>query len=177
MQFLRPEALAALHRWRDAIAGLALIALGGFWAGGGRGVLAYLGVALLVPGAALVISGIRRARFLGARQGQGPGIVLVDEGEITYMGPLSGGTVALAELDRLVLDPSGRPSHWVLERDGHPALHIPVNADGAEQLLDAFVLLPGLRTGRMLEKMAEGPGYPTVIWQRETARRPGLPLH
>ncbi len=172
MNFIRPEARAAMSKWRDLLIGLALIAAGLLWLGSAHGFLVYVAGAVTLLGAVLAFDGLRRGRFLMARVGQGPGVVVVDEGEVTYLGPLSGGSVALAELDRLVLDPTGRPAHWVLESAGQPALHIPVNAEGADALFDAFALLPGLRTGHMLDQLNAHAPHASVIWERNPTRPP-----
>lgn len=173
MSFIRPQARAAIWRLREVLAGLALAGLGAFWAMGPGGLLGGIGLVLVVLGGALVVVGVPRARFrIGAG---GPGVVQVDEGQITYFGPLSGGAAAVAELERLALDPSGTPAHWLLDRPGQPVLAIPVNAEGAEALFDAFATLPGLKVNRMLAELKAGGRDPVVIWERHP-RRP-LRLH
>lgn len=175
MSFFRPEARAALRRWREVILAAALAALGLWWILGAGGILAWLGWALIVIALATLVMGIQRARF--RQGGGGPGVVVVDEGRIAYLGPLTGGVVATAELERLTLDPTARPPHWILEQPGAPPLFIPVNAEGAEGLFDAFALLPGLRTGRMLDELAGRSARPVVIWERRGARPAVHRLH
>lgn len=175
MSFIRPEARAALARWREALAGAAVTALGLYWALGQHGLLGWIGWLLVPAGAGIAVIGVQRARF--RITGQGPGVVLVDEGEITYMGPLSGGSVSVPDLERLVLDPSARPAHWVLEQPDRPILHIPVNAEGAGDLFDVFATLPGLRTERMLAELNRGGSHPVVIWERTPLRPAHLRLH
>jgi len=109
--------------------------------------------------------------------GGGPGVVQVDEGRILYFGPLSGGTVAAADIERLTLDPTARPAHWVLEHAGQPPLFIPVNAAGAEALFDVFSALPGLKTERMLGELRRRARHPVVIWERRRLRPVGQRLH
>ncbi|TDK43775.1 hypothetical protein [Antarcticimicrobium luteum] len=179
MSFIRPEARAALHRWREALTGAALVALGLYWALVTGGLLGWIGWLLIPAGAGIAVIGVQRARFraTGPGRGQGPGVVLVDEGEITYMGPLSGGSVSVPDLERLVLDPSARPAHWVLEEPGRPILHIPVNAEGASALFDVFAALPGLRTERMLAELNRGGAHAVVIWERRPLRPAHQRLH
>lgn len=99
MSFLRPEAEQALWRWREVLAGVGL-ALLGLWLILRVGyLLDFVGVPALAGGAALIWLGFQRARFRGGDGG--PGAVTVDEGEITYFGPLTGGSVALRELESL----------------------------------------------------------------------------
>lgn len=167
MGLVRPGAAAALARWRAVLAGAAAAGLGLWWVLTSWGLLVWTGWVLVAAGLALALAGVQRARF---RTGAGgPGVVVVDEGEITYMGPLTGGSAALAEVDRLVLDRTARPPHWLLERAGAPALAIPVNAEGAEALFDAFAALPGLRTERMLAELGNRGPHPVVIWARRGA--------
>jgi hypothetical protein len=163
MSFLRPEAKAALWRWRELLAAAGLGALGAWWTFGTGGLLGWIGAALIALAGAIAVIGLQRGRFrMGAG---GPGVVVVDEGEITYLGPLTGGSIAVAGIDRLALDPTARPAHWVLGRAGAMPLCIPVNAEGAEALFDAFATLPGLRTERMLAELGNGAA-PVVIWER-----------
>lgn len=171
MNFIRPEAKAAIRRWREVLIGGAVVLLGLSWAVGPRGLLGWVGWGLIIGGLVFVVVGLQRGRF--RKGGGGPGVVSVDEGRITYFGPLSGGSVAASELERLALDPTAKPAHWVLQQPGQPDLFIPVNAEGAEALFDAFSTLPGLRTERMLAELNGHPVHPVVIWER----RPMRPAH
>ncbi len=164
MSFVRPELRDAAMRWREVLCAVGLVLLGLWWLLGAGGLLAWVGVALIIGGAALALVGLQRARF--RRQGGGPGVVQVDEGQITYFGPLGGGSVAVADLVRLTLDQRGQPDHWVLEQNGAAPLSVPVNAEGADALFDVFATLPGLRTARMLAQLRARSALPVVIWQR-----------
>tara|TARA_R110002049_G_scaffold29972_2_gene102017 strand:+ start:104423 stop:104950 length:528 start_codon:yes stop_codon:yes gene_type:complete len=175
MSFLRPEAQAGLWRWREALVGGALAVLG-LWLVLGPGLLlAFPGYGLMALGAALVWLGAQRARFRGADDGAGA--VQVDEGEITYFGPLTGGTVSLRELQRLSLDRQLFPAHWRLEPKDAAPLLIPVNAAGSDALFDAFAVLPGLRTERMLFELRKTRHDAVVIWEREATRPAHAVLH
>jgi len=164
MTFFRPEATAALWRWREVLIGAALAVLALWWLAGPRGLLGLLAPALLVAAGALIMVGLQRGRFRGA--GGGLGTVQVDEGQVTYFGPLTGGAVALREMSRLMLDGAQRPAHWRLEQPDHAPLMIPVDADGADALFDAFASLPGLKTEHMLGQLRAAPGKPVLIWER-----------
>ncbi|MBK0326437.1 hypothetical protein I5535_03935 [Rhodobacteraceae bacterium F11138] len=164
MSFVRPEARAMVLRWREVLCGAGLILIGLWWILGAGGLLAWVGGVLILGGAALALIGFQRARF--RRQGGGPGVVQVDEGQITYFGPLGGGTVAIADLTRLSLDTRGMPDHWMLEQNGAAPILIPVNAEGSDALFDVFAALPGLRTAHMLAQLRARPACPVVIWQR-----------
>ncbi|MHA7851745.1 hypothetical protein [Roseovarius sp.] len=168
MSFVRPEATAALWRWREVLAGGAVLAVGLWWAFGTVGLLHWLGYVIAAAGAVLVAAGVQRGRF---RSGQdGPGVVTVVEGQIAYFGPLTGGMVALGELSQVSLDPTGRPQHWILSQPGQPDLAIPLTASGADALFDAFATLPGIRTEHMLAQMKRHGNAPVIIWQKSYPR-------
>lgn len=175
MSFIRPEARATIWRWREALCGAGLLLLGFWWMSGPGGLLGWVGGGLCLAGLALLLIGTQRARF---RSGAGgPGVVQVDEGQITYFGPLSGGTVAVPDLRRLTLDATGRPAHWALEQSGQPPLFIPVNAEGADALFDVFAALPGMRTQRMLNELQRRRAHQVVIWQHPTQTDEAKRLH
>ncbi len=175
MSFIRPEARTAIWRWREVLIGAGIAMLGLSWVLGPGGLLGWVGWLLIGAGLALVVVGIQRTRFRA--NSDGPGIVTVDEGQITYFGPLTGGAVAVSEFERLTLDPTAKPPHWVLQQPGQPPLHIPINAKGAETLFDVFATLPGLRTEYMLGAL-NGPGtQPVMIWERNRDRVMLQPLH
>ncbi|QEW18740.1 hypothetical protein LA6_000915 [Marinibacterium anthonyi] len=175
MSFIRPEARAHLMRWREVLIGGAMALVGLSWAMGPGGLLGWLGWVLVAAGAALVVTGVRRMRF--RRDGLGPGVVQVDEGRISYFGPLEGGAVSASELERVILDPTNFPPCWVLEQPGWPPLHIPVNASGSDALFDAFGALPGLDTRRLLSHLNRKAPMPVVVWERRTARPHNYRLH
>ncbi|KNG94674.1 hypothetical protein [Pseudaestuariivita atlantica] len=168
MSFIRPEAAAALSRWAEALAGVALLALALGWLILGRGILPYVGAALAPLALAVIWLGVQRGRF---RVGDGgPGTVQVAEGEIAYFGPLTGGVRRLRGLRAVILDPTAHPPSWVLQAAGEDDLSIPLDADGAEALFDAFAVLPGLKTGHMLRALETRPDHPVVIWHEPPAR-------
>lgn len=175
MNFIRPEAQAALWRWRELIAAGMMLALGLKWALWGLGFWAAAGWALTAIGVIAAVIGGQRLRF---RLGQGgPGVVQVDEGQITYFGPLTGGSVAVRELARVGIDHGARPAHWVLEQPGEPALFIPVNAGGADDLFDAFSALPGLKVEKMLAELRSAGTHQAVIWEKHQSTPPVHRLH
>lgn len=162
-------------RWRETLLGSGLVLIGLWWLIGPGQLLTLPSVALLVAGAALIWIGVQRARFRG--DGEGPGAVQVDEGQIAYFGPLTGGAIALRELSRLTLDSRQFPAHWQLEQPGIPPVQIPVNAAGADALFDAFATLPGFRTERMLFVLKAKTNGQVVIWQREPSDAARLSAH
>ncbi|MEM9636338.1 MAG: hypothetical protein AAGA94_01725 [Pseudomonadota bacterium] len=175
MTFLRPEAKAAVWRWREVLIGAGVTLTGIWWLLGPGRLLVLPAIALIIAGAALVWVGVQRARFRSS--GQGPGSVSVDEGQITYFGPLTGGAVALREMTQLTLDKALFPAHWRLTQPGQPDLLIPVNAEGAEALFDAFATLSGLKTERMLHALQGADKHAIVIWQRRPNAGGQITLH
>ncbi|MBC7133415.1 MAG: hypothetical protein H5U16_09960 [Roseovarius sp.] len=174
MSLVRPGASHTLRRWREVLVAGGLGALGLWWALTGFGLMVWIGWALLLVALALGLAGLQRLRF--RRGAGGPGVVMVDEGLIAYFGPHAGGTAALSEITALALDPGGGP-HWVLSQPGQPELRIPLDAEGADALFDAFAALPGLRTGQMLARMRQpGPARET-LWQRAARPISRLTLH
>ncbi len=159
---IRPEIRAAFWRWREGIAGAAACSLGLYWALAERGILSWLGVALAAGGAALALAGWQRGRFRGA--GDGPGVVQLDEGRLTYFGPLTGGAIAVREIRSLALDGSARPPHWLIEGP-EGSLAIPVSAAGADGLFDVFSRLPGLDMQRVLAVLQEPPSTRSELWR------------
>ncbi|MBM9593348.1 hypothetical protein JM664_02335 [Rhodobacteraceae bacterium MCCB 386] len=165
--FIRPELRAAARRWRETLAGAAVAVLGAWWALTGRVPLSWIGIAMLAGGILLALAGVQRARFRTG--GGGPGVVVFEEGQLTYFGPLSGGTVAVRELERLAIDPRHKPPHWVLE-DGQTQLMVPVSAEGADALFDVFSRLPGLDTAAVLAALDRPPDLPVTLWRKAPRR-------
>ena len=89
---IRPEAQTLLARWSEALIGVGIALLGAYWAFfTGGGLLHWIGYGVIVLGAAVVFSGIQRARF--HKGGGGPGVVQVVERRVSYFGPETGGVM------------------------------------------------------------------------------------
>ncbi|MDZ4310782.1 MAG: hypothetical protein U1A24_09545 [Cypionkella sp.] len=171
---IRPEFLALLRRfseviWATAVLGfgLWLILLGGY-------LLTPVGTAIGAFGVAWGILALRRLRFI--QTVDAPGVVEVDEGQIGYLGPQSGGYVSIPELVELrLLSLRGRRV-WRLKQADGQALLIPVDATGADRLFDAFASLPGMNTLALVAALDAKPSTgashlalaaeTTTIWHR-----------
>ncbi|ABG33522.1 hypothetical protein CEP88_09620 [Roseobacter denitrificans] len=162
---IRPEAKAQIIRWREALIGVIAVCIGLLWLSDAGPLFLLPALAALIGGAALIWIGVQRARFRHA--GDGPGSVRVDEGQIIYFGPLTGGAVALRELTSVTLDHRHFPAHWRLREGTAPELLIPVNAEGAEALFDAFATLPGLRMEQVLAALKSSRKTTMLLWQRD----------
>ena len=166
MSLIRPEAQAALWRWREVLLGLGLVLLALWWGTTAFGFLRWMVGALGMAGGMLMIAGAQRGRFrLGA---DGFGVVQVVEGQIRYFGPVTGGAISMSELDFIELDRRQAPPFWVLSQPGIDAVNIPIDAKGAEALFDAFSALPELRTDFMLSQLQGQSRNRVVIWQRSS---------
>lgn len=170
MSFIRPELAETLHRWREVIAAATTAALGLWALAAGSGyVIPGAGLILFATGAGWAVQALRRLRFLQA--GEAPGIVRVTEAQIAYMGPRVGGFVGLPDLAELRLLTLRGRRIWRLKQADGQMLHIPVEADGAEALFDAFAALPGMDTGTLVAALgSEAPSDSRVIALNEADR-------
>lgn len=166
---IRPEARAAIWKLRELIAagGVALVgawlmALGGF-------LLLPIGIVLVVLAAGFGLLGLRRLRF--AQKGSAPGVVDLDEGQISYFGPAFGGAVSVPELMELRLVTAGGRRLWRLKQNDGQALLIPVEAVGAEKLFDAFAALPGMDTQALVAALSS-PSHRSDTTARSVAAAP-----
>ena len=183
MTWLRPEVTDALHKGQGVLAAGGVI-LAGLW-------LVWLGGYLLVPvgllviglGTILALMARRRMRF--AQDVAAPGLVELDEAQVGYLGPGDGGFLSLEELVELRLMRLNGKRMWRLKQADGQALLIPVEAQGADRLFDAFASLPGMDTRALVAALDQTPAVPGlaethVIWRRaafgKLARaRPPLP--
>ena len=133
-----------LWRAREILFALGFGAFGAWciWLGGY--VLVPFGAATLAVATLLGVMAQRRLRF-----GQGihaPGIIDVDEAQLSYFGPDGGGFVSLADVTELRLVWMAGRRFWRLKQSDGQALLLPVDASGADRLFDAFASLPGMDT-------------------------------
>lgn len=169
MNFIRPEAAQLITRWREVLI-LGAFALLGAWIALRPGLFfPILGWALLAVSILLMPISIRRARFQPGEDGIG--LVRLREGRVGYMGPDTGGTISLDDLDQLSLVVTRQGRHWRLTQ-GPEVLEIPVDAVGADALFDAFTRLSGLSSARLLDALESLTPGEITLWSRE--HRPAL---
>lgn len=171
---IRPDVQARIFRFREAIVGGGVAALGLWWAIGSLGLLKWMGVALALIGAAVAWQGVQRARI---RTGTGGvGVVQIDERQVIYLAPAGGGFASLDLVHEISVarDMAGL-AVWRF-RTGMDLLTIPVSAEGSEQLFDAMAMLPGIDISAAIRAVnAAIDGGDTdriVIWSRKV-----VPLH
>ena len=171
---IREEVRQALWQWREVIAAGAVVALGLWVASGGGLVLVPFGLLVAGLGAGLGLQGWRRLRF--SQGADAPGVVEIDEGQISYMGPTLGGFVSVPELVELRLVTLRGRRLWRLKQGDGQVLLVPVDAAGAEALFDVFAALPGMDMRALLAALSpEGDGgggalvageVMQVVWRR-----------
>lgn len=182
MNFIRPEVAALLRRWAET-AIMAALALAGLWIGlGWIGGGNWFGLVPLALGAVAVLAALiaaARAIAAGRSDRNGPGVVMVEEGRIGYLGPFGGGTVALDALVSVdivtgVAGPGETDLFWELADESGRRLVIPGSALHADRLFDAFGALEGVDYQAMLEAMrADRDERFRVWWRRPKGRLSG----
>ena len=172
---IRPEAKERLYQWREAVMGLGLIVLGLYWALSFYGILQWIGLILIPCGVTLIYIGVQRARF--RQNADGPGIVAVVEGQISYFGPDTGGVIDIEDISRISLKSIAGQNGWWLEQAAQPSLFVPVNARGAEALFDVFTMLPNLNIDHMVHKLSQKDIHEILIWQKDSYLEPNRYLH
>ena len=172
---IREEAREAIWRGREVFVGLCVVGLGGWLMALGGYVLVPFGALVALGGASFGVLAWRRLRF--AKGGDAPGVVQVDEGQVSYMGPAVGGFVSLSDLVELRLIGMRGRRLWRLKQGDGQAILIPIDAHGAEALFDAFCALPGLSSADLLaalepvagtggRALAAG-GENRIVWRRK----------
>lgn len=171
---IRPEIREMLARYGEVLAGGMVVLLGVlsfkqfglFWQG--------LGAVLVLAGLGIAWTAWRRVR-LTAKTHDGPGVVEVDERQITYFAPLGGGAVSINDLARVTIltndqGPFAEDVHWLLEENGGTRLLIPNSAEGAAQLFDALSPLKGVDFEAAIRAMGSTASDSFVIWAKDPAR-------
>lgn len=162
--FIRPEVAASLLKWREVLIAIAVVLLGLYFTRLPGPVVQGVGIVLIIMGLGYVVVGVRRLRFRGS--GAAPGAVRVTEGQITYLGPLEGGAVALSLITELrLLGPDGSRV-WQIRSETEEVLEIPHDAAGAEAMFDVFAALPGMSPEHLLRVLRGAQTGEVVVWQR-----------
>lgn len=155
MSLVRPEIVEGVRRFREVILGAGLVGIGVWTALQGGYLLVPAGLGVVVLGTAWVVVALRRLRF--AQAPDGPGVVELDEGQVGYLGPGTGGFVSLVDLVELRLLRLRGRLVWRLKQADGQALLVPVDAAGAEALFDAFASLPGMDTAVLVAGLQPVP--------------------
>ncbi|MEL6520124.1 MAG: hypothetical protein AAFQ66_04125 [Pseudomonadota bacterium] len=165
MSFVREEVRVLFVRWQEVLAALALVLIGLFVATRGGFFLVGVGGVLLALGSLWAWVAYRRLAFLA--KGDAPGLVEIDEGEITYLAPYGGAQMELDGISRVLIDPAR--ACWILESNETAPLSIPLEAKGAATLFDALCSLPGFSAQTALQ--ARSAKARVLVWERTPLTR------
>ena len=174
MNFIRPEIRAMFHKWSEVIAACVIAVVGLWLLFSNQWIWQAMGVFIAGVGVILAVTAYRRTKF--AALGAGPGMVEVDERQISYFAPFEGGVVSIDLLARItaispVAGQGADDLTWVLEEDGGATLTIPNAASGAQDLFDAFAALPDVNYANAQKALEDKRGDSFVIWAKP---RPAL---
>ena len=169
MSFIRPEVRDGVLRWREVLIGAAVLLVGLYLLASGYGLQKWLGGVLVLVGLALIWEGMRRARF--PAPGGGAGMVDVDERQITYFGPLGGGSISINDLVRVSvrtsdLGPLAPDLYWDFFDGEGQSLTIPGDAEGAELIFDALSALEGVDYEAATRAAGATDNQLFTIWRR-----------
>ena len=169
MSFIRPEVRDGVLRWREVLIGAAVLLVGLYLLASGIGLQKWLGGAMGLVGLALIWEGMRRARF--PAPGGGAGMVDVDERQITYFGPLGGGSISINDLVRVSvrtsdLGPLAPDLYWDFFDGEGQSLTIPGDAEGAELIFDALSALEGVDYEAATRAAGATDNQLFTIWRR-----------
>ncbi|MEO1613719.1 MAG: hypothetical protein AAFU55_15390, partial [Pseudomonadota bacterium] len=107
--------------------------------------------------------------------GEAPGVVQIDERRIAYFGPHQGGLVSINDIQAIEIWTADESvwryePDWVLRwSETESALIIPVSAQGADGLPDAFTALPGFNAAKAIAALKAPEGRTVTIWRRAAA--------
>ena len=181
MSFVRPEISRATVRWFET-ATYAAVTLLILWWLSGAAVDVYWRIGLMLA-VGFIGFWLTRAAYLSARASasrDGPGMVLIDERRITYLGPEAGGFASINALEAIEVWAPDPPFYlydacWILRHeDSEQGLIIPTNAEGAKGLIDAFSALPGFEADKAIAALGADEGSVATVWRR--AEPPGLAI-
>ena len=162
--FIRPEVAESLIKWHEVLIAIAVFLLGLYLTQLPGPVIQGLGIVFIFFGLGYVVVGLRRLRFRGS--GAAPGVVRVTEGQITYLGPLKGGAVALSLIIELRLQGPDGSRVWQIRSETNEVLEIPHDAAGAEAMFDVFAALPGMSSEHLLRVLRGTQTDGVVVWRR-----------
>lgn len=175
MSFIRPEAVATLRRYGEPVF-FAIIAGFCFWKGatllGAGSWFGLLPMAIFMISSLAVVGTIERALVSRRSGSNGPGVVSIQEGRISYFGPDGGAVLAFdalisVDITTNDLGPWEIDLHWVLSDEIGQTVAIPASAANAEALLDTLGGLPGFDNMAVVVAMGSTENANFRIWRRK----------
>lgn len=161
---VRPEVLAFVRRFAQALLGAALTALAVYWTLSIPGVLRWFTAILAVVSLAATVDGLRRGRLL--RFGADiAGVLEIEERQITWLTSEGGGTVSIDDLTKVELLARNQVTYWRLLDSWGTALLVPYSANGAGGLIDGLAPLKGLDLTSVARALETPGDHTTVIWR------------
>ena len=180
MSFIRPEASQFLSTWAEPAiyAGVAILCgvkgIGLLANGHGIGiVLAGIGLFAIFA----FYGAVTRSVYAQRMREKGPGIVSIQEGRISYLGPLGGAILArdaLISVDIVTNSTAfgAADLHWILMDESHQKVAIPGAAADADKLLDALGALPGFNHDAFAKAMKAHGNERFAVWRRHRSDEP-----
>lgn len=168
MPFLRPEALTTLRRWREPAA-IALAMGFAVWLLWKAYIQSSVVSGLIGLGVTALVGSLLYVSYLRARLRRdvsGPGVVEINERNITYFSPEQGGEVEVDNITRIqisTLPGASGDRNWII---WHLAgsLVIPAAAEGADRLIETFASLNGFKYETILKAMESESQEIFTIW-------------
>lgn len=181
MSFIRPEARAAIWRWRDVLAGTPVLILGLYWAFGTGGILSWIGYAVTVLGGVMLFTGLQRGRFLGGLGRKSTGLIELDERQLTYFGVGEGVIVPLGAVARIEIETNDRgpiedDAFWRFTLADYSVSRIPAAAVGSDKLFDALAAFPGADYEKVIAAAGCTENTRFLIWEKAAFGKPRV-LH
>lgn len=181
MSFIRPEARAAIWRWRDVLAGAPVLALGLYWAFGTGGILSWIGYAVSTFGVVMMFTGLQRGRFLRSEGPRSTGVIELDERQLTYYGVGAGVIVPLGAVARIEIETNDRgpindDAFWRFTLADLSVSRIPSSAVGSEKLFDALAAFPGADYEKVIAAAGSIENARFLIWEKSAMQKPRV-LH
>jgi hypothetical protein len=173
VRFFRPAVSRFLVKWSEPLI-MAVVLFLGLWMyfrahSAANATLLVVASIVIVAALALLFVAIRRVRLHTEKRGFG--VVEVEERNITYYGPDTGGQVSLDDLVSIEVVTARAAgfvdvTYWQLTDRWGSVLIIPAGAEGSDAMVDSFAALPGLKYDLIITAMAAADDAVFTIWKK-----------
>ncbi|MGH1331826.1 MAG: hypothetical protein ACRBBK_13160 [Paracoccaceae bacterium] len=169
---IRPELRHFLNRWREALFGAGLVALGLWMALIALPGIALLGYVIALLGGAVVFTGLRKGRLYpdGFPREDAAGMVELVERELRYLTSQGGQSfslddVAAIQIETNDLGPFLEDRFWIITLRGQGQIRIGASAAGSEALIDALASFDGADYGQVLAANLSTDNAIFTVWR------------